>query len=154
MKKIYLVLKVIIWIFIIPILLITLVGCTYNYGEVYTLQEAYEKELLTYDDLLNIAYLNNGGNYYNEDLYPNDFEPILIDNLSENQIHKIKSTMSKTNEEYNSYSIKAYYGTYNGAIVFKISSFLYNIPTVETKENVGGLNFIYPSYNIKVFFEN
>lgn len=153
-RKIFLVFKAIILVITVPVLMFSLVGCTHNYGEIYTLEEAYEKGILKYDDLLSIAYYNNDGIIYNEALFPSDFKPKLIDNLNKNQIHRIKSTMAKSREEYNSYSIASYYGTYNRAIVFKIDSSLENIPTVETEENVGGIVFHYPSNKIKVYIEN
>lgn len=55
-------------LFMMLILSVVLVGCNKNAGKLYTLEEAYNLNLITKDDLKSIAY------YYNK-LDSNDFVP-------------------------------------------------------------------------------
>lgn len=44
-------------------------------GEILSLSLAYDLGIVSRDDLLSIAYYNNGGNMYNEDIMPKDYAP-------------------------------------------------------------------------------
>lgn len=158
MRKMHFKFKVIIVVILLMSLLILFTGCSYktkDYGEFYSLNDAYENGILTYEDLLSIAYYNNGGISGNEGSMSSDFKPKPIDgSLSDKDIRKIKSTKAKTDEEYDAYSIDAFYGIYHNAVVLKLSNSLEDIPAVVSEEYVEGIHFIYPTYSITVFVEN
>ena len=97
---------------------IFLCGCA-NYGTFYPLEQAYNDKLISYEDLLNIAY--HTGNYrYNEELFEN-FTPTEkgeLDKSVERTIKKALSKRSKSREKPDTFII-SYYGCYNGYYVVK-----------------------------------
>ena len=104
--------RLILYCFLLPICIL-LVGCskTKDYGRFYSLKEAYEQDIISYDDLLTIAYYNNGGIKGNESYIPNDFVPQVIETpLDTEMSQKIRSTIANSIKEYNAYEIYEYYG--------------------------------------------
>ena len=89
-------------------ILLILTGCsismTKDYGKFYKLEDAYNEGIITRDDLLTLAYINNNGNEYNENNINDDFQPKKINesDLTSGILHKIKSTASESKEEYDS----------------------------------------------------
>ena len=144
---------------LILLLLLLLTGCSINmtkdYGKFYKLEDAYNKGIITKDDLLTLAYINNNGNEYNEDIMNDYFKPIEIkeNDLTSEILHKIKSTASDSKEEYNSYTV-TFYGKYNDAYAIKIKSTLTNIPAVETSYYIDDVYFSFPTYEILLFVLN
>ncbi|MGM9970789.1 MAG: hypothetical protein ACI35W_00055 [Anaeroplasmataceae bacterium] len=136
-------------------ILFVLTGCsskTKDYGKFYDLKDAYDNNVISYDDLLSIAYHNNGGREGNEEYIPLEFIPKAIDNvISKDLKRKIISTKANSAEEYDSYSITSYYGTYNDAIIIKMRSSLYEITTDVTTLYVEGIKFVFPTESITVF---
>ena len=45
-------------------------------GTFYNLQEAYEGDMLTREELMSIAYYHNGGRQYNEEIMGEEYTPI------------------------------------------------------------------------------
>lgn len=158
MRNIFFKFKLNIVVILLISLFVVLTGCsnkTKDYGKFYGLKDAYENEILTYEDLLSIAYYNNDGISGNERVMSSDFKPKSIDvTLSDQLIHKIKSTIAKSSKEYDAYSVYAFYGIYHDVVVLKLSSSLESIPAVETEEYIEDIHFIYPTYSITVFVEN
>ena len=144
---------------LILFLLLLLTGCSINmtkdYGKFYKLEDAYNKGIITKDDLLTLAYINNNGNEYNEDIMNDYFKPIEIkeNDLTSEILHKIKSTASDSKEEYNSYTV-TFYGKYNDAYAIKIKSTLTNIPAVVTSYYIDDVYFLFPTYEILLFVLN
>ena len=108
-----------------------LVSCADNaetkdrFGKFYTLQEAYNRELLTDSDLIKIA------GYYQGDVLGNkkDLLPInLLHEKTRNQIVKcyLLNIINDSNVSNEYVNIYAYYGTYNGAIAVGITD-IYNV---------------------------
>lgn len=102
-------------IFMSSMFIMCLVGCNSKkeeeekMGKFYTLQEAYEYELLTVDDLKNIAYL-----------YNNKIQNGLTNKEIEEDIKKtylIQLQESISNAKIEDVYIKNYYGTYDDCIV-------------------------------------
>ncbi|MBQ9709178.1 MAG: hypothetical protein IJV67_00960 [Clostridia bacterium] len=96
-----------------------------NLGEYYTLQEAYNREILTDNDLIEIA-----GYYQGDDLI-NKKDPLSINSLTEetkNQIVKcyLLNIIKDINVSAEYVNIYAYYGTYNGAVAIGITD-TYNV---------------------------
>ena len=79
---------------ILTVSLVVLSGCG-NYGTFYSLTEAYEEGLITYEDLLSIAYYKNGGTRRNETLMGEDYEPIPKEPLDEEVEWRIKETVAE-----------------------------------------------------------
>ena len=93
--------------------------CNFKY-ELIDLETAYEQDLISYDDLLSIAYYS--GNYLpNEDKFSEDFIPKEKGELSTLIKHQIKKVYSKKyNYNYTIFNFTQYeihnYGEYNGYI--------------------------------------
>ena len=97
-----------------------------TYGTFYTLQEAYDNGYLTREDLMSIAYYQNGGRRYNESIMPEDYAPIPKDpeEPSESTSLRIRSTAAADwNAEYpdddataEDFWIDYYYGTYGNCV--------------------------------------
>ena len=97
-------------------------------NSIYSLQEEYDK-MLSYNDLLSIAFYHNGGRKHNEEIIGEDFivKPKYPEQLNETIQNAIKQTY------YNKYLyndalctvddvfIDDYYGIYNGYIVVLIT---------------------------------
>ena len=130
-------------------------------GRVYTLQQAYDNQIIAYKDLLSIAYYKNGGIVYNEELMSEEFvpEPMAPESLSDELNRSIKQTLvddRNSNNDSVSISLKniadcRYYGTYNSAIAFSTlysengSDFI--LDTVEHTEVTEGITFYYSSFS-------
>ena len=101
------------------------------FGVVCTLAEAYEYALLTRDDLMSIAYYQNGGRTYNEDIMSKDYtpQPKNPETLDADLQRKIKETIEY---EDGYYWLVTYYGCYNGVYVLRtyLDAFL-NFITLE-----------------------
>jgi len=115
-------------------------------GKIYSLQEAYEINAISYNDLLSIAC--HSGNRENNQIDKN-FKPTEINELNEDISLKIKECLAKneTGKNVDDYQILHYYGCYNGAHSFDYIDTTCFEPTVEIPftETVGGINFHYVS---------
>ena len=93
-------------------------GCSESEnGEVIGLQEAYEKEYLTQEDLLSIAYYYQGTKN-NEELMGEDYVPKNkeLETLNEKTADKIIEVLKKkTDQDY--IKIIGYLGTYNNCVI-------------------------------------
>lgn len=139
-------------------LLLLLTGCSINtkdYGKFYKLEAAYNEGIISRDDLLTLAYINNNGNEYNENNINDDFKPKEINenDLTSVILHKIKSTASESKEEYDSCNV-SFYGKYNEAYAIKLSSTLDDIPAVETSYYIDEIYFSFPTLEILIFVLN
>ena len=130
-------------------------------GMVYTLRQAYDNQIIAYEDLLSIAYYKNGGTVYNEKQMSEDFvpEPMAPESLSDELNRSIKQTLvydRNSNNSSSSISLKniadcRYYGTYKGVIAFSTlysengSDFILN--TVEHTEVIEEITFYYSSFS-------
>lgn len=120
-----------------------------DYGSFYNLEEIYDTGKLSRNDLLNIAYYNNDGIFYNEDSY-NDFNLIKKDLLNSEIENMIKSSYANTIEEYNSLTIY-YYGMYNDYYAIRIDSSLENEAGIVVTKVIDGINLVYSGRLIELF---
>lgn len=156
MKRIYILL-------IVMLLGIGLAGCNSKEYEkiekAYILREAYELNLLSKDDLENIAYYYNKRYSYNK-LDNDEFNakpknPEYINANIEKNIKKfyLKEIINEPNISINYVNIYAYYGTYNRCVVVGITdSFNAYDYVIEDEYILDGVSF-YKFYEaaIRVF---
>ena len=101
-------------------------------GEFYTLQEAYDNNYISHDDLTAVAELINAN------------QESDLGTLKAEEADAIKSLYSKL---YNTsiYEVRIkFYGNYNNAIAVVVSSSDFGGATVITTITVEGVDFIYP----------
>ena len=96
--------------------------CNFKY-ELIDLETAYEQDLISYDDLLSIAYYRSGSNFFNEDVIDENFIPKEKGELSKIKQHQINKAFAiERNYRYTIFNFSDYefyyYGEYNGYIVF------------------------------------
>ncbi len=140
MKK---VLKIVLPIVLCVAILLPIFSCLGPTGTFYSLEQAYNDKLISYEDLLNIAY--NSNNYkYNEELFEG-FTPTEkgeLDKSVERTIKKALSKRSKNREKPDTFIIY-YYGCYNDYYVIKYSNVDIENPAViiEGFDIIGGIRF-------------
>ena len=111
----------------------------------FSIATAYEKGYLSQDDLLSVAYYNQG-TQDNEVLMGNNFmpkpqDPEALDAKTKNDI--LKALVDYTGGGY--MIIELYLGTYNGCVVIRYMPEVYLIYGVSKKYvmQVGGVNLFY-----------
>lgn len=135
-------------------------------GTFYSLQEAYDKGLLTQGDLISIAYYHHNqtlgsssGMEFNTELMGDNYHPIEKSpkKLSKKLEYSIKQTLFNDliNRNFSNHlnldniSICAYYGSYRGGVVIRL---LYiedgscSLDEVECEDIVAGVKFYYSEY--------
>ena len=132
-------------------------------GSFYTLQEAYDNGWLTQEDLMNIAYYNNGGRTDNEEIMSEDYQPApqTPEVLSEKTELKIKSTAAKEYREDNikdvvadGFTITRYYGTYGDCVAVMMTDNYTDHWDWEVVDCVAGVKLHYNNSNqIKIWRE-
>lgn len=99
-------------------------------GKFYSLEEAYESEWLTKEDLMSIAYYLNNGRQGNEEIMSEDYAPIpkTPETLSEEVTAAIKQEFWDANfNELNSNGVTvddigfAYYGSYGKCVAVRVN---------------------------------
>ena len=127
-------------------------------GVFYSLESAYEEGWLTKEDLLSIAYYNQGTNY-NEDKMTEDYQPIpkYPEILSAETEWKIKETRAiyRRNHAQNprpeasaeDVEIIKYYGTYHGMTVVKLTEKGYAYLQIIEFGGAGGVKIFYNNSN-------
>lgn len=136
---------------------VMVVGCSYDEqetedekeGTFYSLQEAYDRGLLSQENLLSIAY------------YHNNWIP-YTDRLSENIAKSIKRDLTKILEEKDNKPIQAvdcetaiiekYYGTYNNCVAVIVDRAGVNSGAVyiPISVEIGSVTFIYDLYRPQI----
>ena len=135
-------------------------------GKLYSLQEAYDNGWLTQADVMSIAYYNNGGRTYNEEIMSEDYEPLpktpeVLSNLTE---LKIKSTAAKEyREKYkddaedvvaDDFRIIQYCGTYGDCVVTMMTNKYTHYLEAVWIDTVAGVTIHYSNSNsIKIWRE-
>lgn len=111
-------------------------------GKFYTLQEAYEQDLLTKDDLRVIAGYHNAEKQYSERLNGEIAETIKRDWTKDIE-EKFNEHIEKIDGE--TALIKKYYGSYNGCVAVIIECVNVQNPAVYNQivVDVGGISFNY-----------
>ena len=139
MKRIYMLL-------IVMLLGIGLVGCNSKEYEmiekVYILREAYELNLLSKDDLENIAYYYN--KLDNDEFNAEPKNPEYINANIEKKIKKfyLKEIINEPHISINYVNIYDYYGTYNRCVVVGITDSFYVYDyVIEDEYLVDGVSF-------------
>ena len=148
--------KKIIVLFMMLLLSVTLVGCNKNLGKLYTLEDAYNLNLITQDDLKSIAY------YFNKledtDFVPKPKNPESIDKKTERLIKKtyLRDILKKPKLSIKKVHIYGYYGTYNGYIALRITD-SYNCYDYNIHEEyiIGGVSFYhFHKTSIRIYAPN
>ena len=113
--------KRIIVLFMMLILSVVLVGCNKNARKLYTLEEAYDLNLITKDDLKSIAYYFN--KVESSDFVPKPKNPESISKKNERLIKKayLRDELKEPRLSTEKVHIYEYYGTYNGCIALRIT---------------------------------
>ena len=131
-------------------------------GSFYSLEEAYEGELLTQDDLRNTAYWYHT-RYGETEHVDASFEPSpkTPETLSEDTQDKLKRTyldevIKMPDGSPDEVVIRGYFGTYNGCVVVDISDNYHQYDYVfEPEHEIGGVTFYdYVSAFLRVWAEN
>ena len=134
--------KILIFVTVLIMIIPNLVGCKTRVKS-YTLQDAYEKGLITKEELVSIAYYWNNDINYNKDIMGDNYTPIpkKPEELSDKTIDIIKSYIAEeitkiTAESINTHNslilddkiepyskehvqIMDYFGTYNNLICIR-----------------------------------
>ena len=143
-------------LFMMLILSVTLVGCNKNLGKIYRLEDAYNLNLITQDDLKSIAY------YFNKledtDFVPKPKNPESIDKKTERLIKKtyLRDILKKPKLSIKKVHIYGYYGTYNGYIALRITD-SYNCYDYNIHEEyiIGGVSFYhFHKTSIRIYAPN
>ena len=134
------------------VMLFSLVACKDKENELvgdgafYSLQEAYDNEFLTKQDLQSIAYYHNDASI---PVYPTSLKANIADKIKQN----FASHVNCQDTEHN-IQIK-YYGTYNGSVVAMIDGCGLGYADMPSSENIYGMIFYYAnSQRIMVWKEN
>lgn len=148
----------------IILLIFTIIGCSneqnngkkMNNGSFYSLNNLYKNKRINDNDLLNIAYRNNGGFLYNDQGEELAFIPeviVKVEELSKDLLDMIINDYFDMlmeddyfiNEKLEISDIKmlGYFGVYNGYYAMRFQDNK-TLATVSGEENIGGLKFIYP----------
>lgn len=128
------------------------------YGYFYTLQEAYDKGLLTQADLMNIAYYHNSSINWAVQYIPEDYVPVPKnpETLSQETETAIKQTYFdeyfKADKNHNTslddiYVGDDYYGTYNNCVAVMVWCADFGYACVIGDVNIGGVRFLYSDSN-------
>ena len=124
------------------ILSVVLAGCNKNLGKLYTLEEAYDLNLITKDDLKSIAYYFN--KVESSDFVPKPKKPESISKRNERLIKKtyLRDELKEPRLSIKNVHIYEYYGTYNGCIALRITD-SYNRYDYNIHEEyvIGGVSF-------------
>ena len=128
-------------------MIICIGGCNKNVGKLYTLEEAYDLNLITKDDLKSIAYYFN--KLESSDFVPKSKDPQSISNKNERLSKKtyLRDKLKEPRLSIKKVHIYEYYGTYNGCIALRITD-SYNCYDYHIYEEyvIGGVSF----YNFHV----
>lgn len=102
-------------------MIICIGGCNKNAGKLYTLEEAYDLNLITKDDLKNIAYYFN--KVESSDFVSKPKNPETISKKNERLIKKtyLRDVLKEPRLSIKKVHIYEYYGTYNGCIALRIT---------------------------------
>lgn len=121
-------------------------------GVFFTLKEAYENHYITRNDLLNIAYYNNGGKKNNEREMGVFFQPEPKGELAEEVEQEIKEASAyllRTDSHSpipeavaDDFSVR-YLGEYHGCYAIVVDSIHWSYVTAEQWRDVDGVNFFY-----------
>ena len=134
-------------------------------GEFYSLQQAYDANLISLEDLKNIAYNYNGGSSYNDEIMA-DFTPAEKAPLSVITQKAIKQSHAQSLRETlrpdgtplipdasaEHVTISGYYGTYNGGVAVMIEDDYSSYDCAMWMVAVEGVNIYYNDGNrIKIW---
>lgn len=137
------------------LLIVTLTSC-FNKTNLYSLEEAYEKELITIEDLWNIAYIYNDYNNASDFEYDTKENSVVIDKRLERKIKKayLKEELSDIIfATIDGVNIKSVYGLYGNSYVLEMDN-NYEVVDLYIHERyeIDGVVFLdYTSYYFKLY---
>ncbi len=129
-----------------------------NEGKFYSLQEAYDDELLTQDDLKSIAYYQNGG-CDDESFVPKPKSPVALSTETESAIKESAAASYRAQKDdsgeslypnvvASDFTIIKYCGTYNGSVAIMLSElFSGSDPAVMAEVVIADVTFVYSNGN-------
>lgn len=143
------------------LLLFLLVACNTSkedgMGNFYSLKEAYDKGILTQNDLKNIAYYLND-NSDDDTFIPNPLSPVYLSVEVEKSIKltavyelRTRDENSKPEATIEDITILGYYGTYNDYIVVRLSDSFSDYPDVVYEIVIDDVTFIYSGASITIW---
>ena len=114
-------------------------------GELLGLKAAYDRGLLTEDDLQEIAHYHNDAVVYPESI-PDDIAGLI----KETYIYRLRSQNGAEDATVDDIDIKKYYGEYGGAYVVIIDdNFVFDPADVPYHtEEIAGVEFEYVGYDV------
>ena len=114
-------------------------------GMFYSLEEAYEAGLLTQEELLSIAYYQNGGREGNEALMPEGYAPQKMEALDKKTERAICATYlsehPRLEMKVSDLSVYDYCGTYGNCYAVKIGYLEQDVEHVLWQVTIGGVYF-------------
>ncbi|MDE5545882.1 MAG: hypothetical protein K2I88_00300 [Anaeroplasmataceae bacterium] len=148
-------------VFVVVIVLVCLIltGCSKTGGELYSLEEAYNKNLLSREDLLNVAYYYNKENgVENSDFTPKTLDPEVLSSKMENEARKAQKKyleQSYKNVTLEDVKVVGYYGTYNNCVVvlFNSSSCITSDILFLEEYTIEDVKFFNFTYLLKVYYK-
>lgn len=137
------------------LLTVTLTSC-FNKTNLYSLEEAYEKELITKEDLWNIAYIYNDYNNASDFEYDIKENSVVIDKRLERKIKKayLKEELSDIIfATIDGVIIKSVYGLYGDCYVLEMDNNYEEVDLyIHERYEIDGVVFLdYTSYYFKVY---
>ena len=137
------------------LLIVTLTSC-FNKTNLYSLEEAYEKELITKEDLWNIAYIYNDYNNASDFEYDTKENSVVIDKRLERKIKKayLKEELSDIIfATIDGVNIKSVYGLYGNSYVLEMDNNYEEVDLyIHERYEIDGVVFLdYTSYYFKVY---
>lgn len=117
-------------------------------GEIFTLSEAYERELVGAEDVARIASYQNGEATCSERLTDDEIAGIKDVVVAKLRAEKnAKGELSYPDATAKDVVIEKYYGTYNGGYAVMLTDSYHDYTEEIRTDTVGGVEIVYNSWN-------
>lgn len=145
------------WLLLAVVVLfcLILIGCSNNTGELYSLEDAYSKDLLSREDFA--YYYNKEQGVDDSEFQPKALNPERLSSKLENDARKAQKKYLEQqyqNVELSDVMVVGYYGTYNNCVVvlFSKSSCITSDLLVLEEYTIGDVKFFNFSHLLKVYY--
>lgn len=130
-----------------------------KHGEFYTLQEAYDQELLTQEDLKSIAYYHNGASE-DESFESIPKTPEILSKKTEKAIKETRAYNLRTRSsnpiskaKAKDVTILSYHGTYNNCVALMMDDVYHDYTDALREVTIAGVLFRYSNSNSIIVFK-